>query len=224
MSTLVFSDTHFTKKFHQRQFDALKKLISESDKIIINGDFWEGFSISFDEFLKSEWNKLFPLLKQKDTVYIYGNHDDKVFSDNRIYQFCNKAADEYCMDTPKQKYLFRHGQDILFPKYSHDRHQKNIKRAGSFWIKMYIKITRFIQNTIFNLLGAYALPFFFNYISKDLRNKTSSLQYLLVCGHTHRPYLNKKNNFIDTGFFDYGWANYLIIDDLGNFTIVNERY
>ena len=70
MSTLVFSDTHFGKKFHQRQFEALKKLISESNKIIINGDFWEGLAISFDDFLKSDWSKLFPLLKQRETIYV----------------------------------------------------------------------------------------------------------------------------------------------------------
>jgi len=224
MSTLVFSDTHFTKNFHQRQFETLSKLISESDKVIINGDFWEGLSVSFDDFMKSGWNKLFPLLKQKDTVYVYGNHDDKTHSDTRVYEFCNKAVDEYYLDFPKQKYLFKHGQDILFPKYSRNRHQKNIKRAGSLWMKTNISVASFIQTVVFTLLGARALPSFFNYISKDLRNKISSPQYLLVCGHTHRPYLNKRNNFVDIGFFNYGWANYLTIDDSGEFKMISERY
>lgn len=224
MSTLVFSDTHFTKKFHQRQFDALKKLISESDKIIINGDFWEGLSISFDEFLKSEWNKLFPLLKQKDTVYIYGNHDDKIFSDNRVYQFCNKAVDEYYMDAPRQKYLFKHGHEFLFSRYSRKRHQEHVKRARALKMRLIIAINDLIQTIGFGLFGPKVLPAIINRIPTKVRESIGKPGYLLVCGHTHRPGYVLGNNFLDIGFFNYGWANYLKIDGSGEFKMINERY
>ena len=224
MQTLVFSDTHFTKKFHQRQFDALKKLISESDRIIINGDFWEGLSISFDEFLKSEWNKLFPLLKQKDTVYIYGNHDDKIFSDNRVYQFCNKAVDEYYMDAPRQKYLFKHGHEFLFPQYFRNRHQECAKKARTLRMRLRNTKNAIIQNIGFGIFGPKILPAIINRIPAEVRANIGKPGYLLVCGHTHRPGYVPKSNFLDIGFFNHGWANYLKIDDLGEFKMINERY
>jgi UDP-2,3-diacylglucosamine pyrophosphatase LpxH len=224
MSTLVFSDTHFSKKFFPRQFEVLKKLISESDKIIINGDFWEGLAISFDDFLKSEWSKLFPLLKEKDTVYVYGNHDDKIFSDNRVYQFCNKAVDEHYMDTPKQKYLFKHGQEFLLPQYSRKRHQEHIKRARTLRMRLSVAKNDFIQSIGFGLFGPKVLPAIINRIPTEVRATIGKSGYLLVCGHTHRPGHVAKNNFLDIGFLNYGWANYLLIDDSGEFKIVSKRY
>jgi len=224
MSTLVFSDTHFTKKFHPRQFEALKKLISESNKIIINGDFWEGLSISFDEFLKSEWNKLFPLLKQKDTVYIYGNHDDKIFSDERVYQFCNKAVDEYYLNTPKQKYLFKHGHEFLFPKHSSDCIKKHKWEARTLGRKFRLTVASIVQDVGFGIFGPRILPSIINRIPAEVRVTIGKSNYLLVCGHTHRPGHAPKNGFLDVGFFSHGWANYLKIDESGEFEMVSKRY
>lgn len=224
MQTLVFSDTHFTKKFHQKQYDALVKLISESQRIVINGDFWEGLSISFDDFLKSQWSKLFPLLKQKDTVYVYGNHDDKIFCDNRVYQFCNKAVDEYLMETPKQNFLFKHGQEFFFPEFIRNRHAEHVKRARTLRMRLSNAKNSLIQSIGFGLFGPKVLPSFINHLPAELLSKVKKSGYILVCGHTHRPAHNPKNSFLDIGFFNFGWANYLIIDDSGDFKLVNERY
>jgi len=62
MNILVFSDTHLYLPFDQKKFNFLKKIISESGQVIINGDFFDGYMNKFDEFCKSSWNKLFPLL------------------------------------------------------------------------------------------------------------------------------------------------------------------
>ena len=224
MSTLVFSDTHFTKKFYPRQFEALKKLISESDKIIINGDFWEGLGISFDDFLQSGWNKLFPLLKQKYTVYIYGNHDDKVFSDERVYQFCTKAVKEYYLDTPNQKYLFKHGHEFLFPKHTGDCLNKQISEACTLHRKARLAVAGFVQKVGFGLLGPRIIPAIINRIPTEVRATVGKSGYLLVCGHTHRPQYVPKSNFLDVGFFNHGWANYLLINNMGGFKLASTRY
>jgi len=68
MKILIFSDTHLTSKFDQEKFDFLKKIVNSSDRVIINGDFWDSWFTNFDDFVKSRWNKLFPLLKKKNTM------------------------------------------------------------------------------------------------------------------------------------------------------------
>ncbi|PIS21984.1 hypothetical protein COT50_04325 [candidate division WWE3 bacterium CG08_land_8_20_14_0_20_41_10] len=224
MSTLVFSDTHFGKKFHKRRFDALSKLISKSDKIIINGDFWEGLAISFGDFLASDWNKLFPLLKQKQTIYIYGNHDHQMYSDDRVYQFCNQAVTEYTLETPLHKYLFRHGHEFLFPKHSEKCLREHMNQAGTRVRKFKLAVANVIQQVGFGLFGPKILPSFINYISAQERQSIGLPDQLLVCGHTHRPHANKKTGFLDIGFFNFGWANYVEIDNTGNYKLVSNRY
>ncbi|KUK82735.1 MAG: Metallo-dependent phosphatase, partial [Microgenomates bacterium 39_6] len=77
MKTLIFSDTHLTDRLDPKKMAFLKKIINKADQVIINGDFWDGAFISFDQFLSSPWQELFSLLKKKQTIYIYGNHDKK---------------------------------------------------------------------------------------------------------------------------------------------------
>lgn len=71
MKTLIFSDTHLTSKVHKKTFSFLEDLISQVDKVIINGDFWDSYKTSFDEFIDSGRKKLFDLLLQKDAIYLF---------------------------------------------------------------------------------------------------------------------------------------------------------
>ena len=95
MNILVFSDTHLYLPFDGKKFNFLKKIISDSDQVIINGDFFDDYMISFDEFIKSPWNQLFPLLKKKKAIYIFGNHDQEKFSDKRTEQFSDSQKIRY---------------------------------------------------------------------------------------------------------------------------------
>jgi len=222
MSILVFSDTHFTKKFDKKRFNKLSELINKADNVIIDGDFWEGLTISFDDFLNSGWNRLFSLLKAKKAVYIFGNHDDHRLSDDRIYKFCDKAVNTYELKTPKRTYFFTHGQDFLFPK-TKDKN-RNIKRSLKFKTKINIIIASTIQSILFTILGAKAFPQTFNEITIEQRKAIAPIEYLLVSGHTHRPQYKPEINFIDIGFFNYGWANYMLINENGDFEFKSERY
>lgn len=224
MKTLVFSDTHLSTKFNKKLFNALAALISQSDKVIINGDFWEGLAIKFDDFLKSNWKQLFTLLKQKDAVYIYGNHDHQIYSDDRVYQFCNQAVSEYLMETPSRQYLFRHGHEFLFPKHSDNYVRERASEAGTRWRKTRLQGADIAQCVGFGLFGPKVLPAFINHISTSQRKEIGLDGQILVCGHTHRPHYNKKSNFVDIGFFNHGWANYMEIDETGNFKLISRRY
>ena len=95
MNILVFSDTHLYLPFDGKKFNFLKKIISDSDQVIINGDFFDDYMISFDEFIKSPWNQLFPLLKKKKAIYIFGNHDQEKFSDKRLNLFSDVQVTSY---------------------------------------------------------------------------------------------------------------------------------
>ncbi len=94
MKKLIISDTHLTN-FNKRQFIFLQDLISSVDQVIINGDFWDSWCVSFEKFVNSKWQDLFDLLLEKNTIYIYGNHDPKDLNDERTSLFAVKSCDSY---------------------------------------------------------------------------------------------------------------------------------
>src|SRR3989339_1338248 len=110
MNILIFSDTHLYLPFDEKKYNFLKKIIEKSDQVIINGDFFDNYMISFDEFVNSSWNRLFPLLKSKKTIYIYGNHDKRSFSDKRVELFSDIQAERYKIKTSNKTFIFEHGQ------------------------------------------------------------------------------------------------------------------
>jgi len=91
---LLFSDSHLHPPiFKKAYFDRLVNLIEQADQVIINGDFWEGYFYSFDQFVNSKWNQLFPLLKQKHTIYLPGNHDLMSKLDKRTNLFSSAVVE-----------------------------------------------------------------------------------------------------------------------------------
>jgi predicted MPP superfamily phosphohydrolase len=112
MKILVFSDTHLTHVFEEKKYVFLKKVIESADQVIINGDFWDGYLTSFDAFISSRWNNLFPLLKQKKAVYIFGNHDKACFSDKRTSFFSDIQTKKYSF-VDGMTFYFEHGNTLL---------------------------------------------------------------------------------------------------------------
>lgn len=66
---LVISDLHLSHRVQKRKLAFLKKLVSEYDQVIINGDFWDNWFTTFDKFINSKWQELFPLLKENNCIY-----------------------------------------------------------------------------------------------------------------------------------------------------------
>ncbi len=220
VSHLVISDLHLDRSFDAPRFRRLRELIDQHDHVIICGDLWEGYSITFDEFLQSQWNTLFPLLKERDTVYIYGNHDRKVKSDDRIYTFCTQATTLYKTTIGQTHFIFEHG-DRLSPKIDAVLH---IDKPHP----IYFALSELVQLACVKLLGVRG--FWILYAGQNEKIKKASAQeyshlgnYMYVCGHTDCAEVDVPRHFANSGFSKYGYIQYLVIDDAGSVTLHMER-
>lgn len=218
MKILVFSDSHLDHNFEPEKLSFLQRRIQEADQVIINGDFWEGYSISFEYFLKSNWRKLFPYLKEKKAIYIFGNHDKKVLSDERIAEFCDTATMQYRLKTKKYTYVFEHGNRVV-PFIDDWLHIKKL----SSWLNNTLAAS---EARAVKLLGEQALPDLYGKFNKDAKKRIPKMfkdNEVLVCGHTHVAEVDLANRFVNGGLVRHGLAQYLIFEnDLP--VLYKERY
>lgn len=219
MKLLVISDTHLSLPFDIEKYHLLKRIISKSDQVIINGDFWEGFLLTFDEFFNSKWSKLFPLLKEKNTVYIFGNHDKKKYSDTeKIKEFSTIQTDRYVYKKDGKTYVFEHG-DRFMP---FEKKEINIKDPK---VKKQLRRSNKIEKTVVKLFGSSYQRLFkiFNIILRKRARRELENNELFFCGHTHIHEINHKNKFYNTGMIKHGLAQYIYIEN-GEIISMNERY
>jgi predicted phosphodiesterase len=217
MTTLIFSDTHLPGAFDQNLFKRLKELIEAADKVIINGDFWDYHLVSWSDFLNSEWNKLFPLLKSKHAVYNFGNHDPQRLMDERMNLFSDQQGINYELNTPTQSFFIEHG-NLIAPTI--DESHPIVLRS-----KMLVSFTYKIYDYLIHQLGMTFLRFG---KSKNRRMKNWAAQNLkhgqiLVCGHSHTQENDIANRFINTGLIRFGYLQYLVIED-DTFRLEDKRY
>lgn len=201
---LIFSDTHFwPDKFDWLRFYRLKKLIQQADRVIINGDFWEGYAASFDEFLVSPWRHLFPVLKQKNTVYIYGNHDKAEYSDSRIFQFCDVATDVYTFTSSGKKFVVLHGDQV---NPSADEVAPFVRRRFFVWLNHWFYL---IGNALFKT--QFWTIFHRQNIKLQLLQQTHYPDAILIAGHTHLPM--QTDTYVNTGQFNYAYEQHLWVEE-----------
>jgi len=215
MQVLVFSDTHLTKKFEPKRYLFLKNLIQQADRVVINGDFWEASLISLKEFTASPWKKLFPLLKAKKAIYLYGNHDHQQLATNEIREFSLKQADHYQFKLGGRTYHIRHGDTLEEPHLF----------ENSYWL-------RYLYETLKNIYLKIGIRLFgekfmrqSKFFNNHIKNYYSEVrkQAILVTGHSHSQVNEPQNNYINTGFINFGIAQYLLIDEQG-FHLYSRRY
>ncbi len=223
MKTLIFSDTHLTTTFKHNKYQFLEKIISSSDQVIIAGDFWEGKLISFDEFVNSEWKRLFPLLKKKRTVYVFGNHDKKSYSDKRVSLFSDNQTELYEFKDKDNIFFVKHG-DSKKIKYSLIKViVKTTHMSEKFFMKHFHEDLEHVLTKIF---GPWILQLLFkkyNTTIKTAETKKLKENEYLICGHTHAIELDLKNHFINTGIIRHGIGEYATITD-GKIKLHEERY
>lgn len=215
MKTLVFSDTHLTTSFDKKLYDFLRTIISGADQVIINGDFWEAHFEKFEDFLNSPWKNLFPLLKSKGTVYVFGNHDKETYMDSRVNVFSDIHTRRHQIQINGTVYLFEHG-DRFFPSENEDPPSKTFE---------YLAVS--FEQLMVSLLGKR----FYQLISMPLNNimkkyflKTSKKNCFMICGHTHFGEIDQENGFANCGAIRHGLAQYLLINGNGTITEKVERY
>ncbi|MDH7476680.1 MAG: metallophosphoesterase family protein [Microgenomates group bacterium] len=208
MKIVVFSDTHLNKSFNEKKFTLLKRVILSADQVIINGDFWEGYQISFSDFIKSPWKKLFPLLKKKKAIYVYGNHDKKEYLDKRVKLFSYLLTKQYQKKINGQLFFFEHGNS-RFPLWDDIFKIK----TPSFLIKIYNQLISFLLK----IFGKKILYFLYQHVNKKIKNnfkkEKNFKKSFLICGHSHWAEIDKNSHFANCGVFNYGLGQYLLIED-----------
>ncbi|MDO8609674.1 MAG: metallophosphoesterase [bacterium] len=212
MKILIFSDTHLTKVFDQKKFLYLKKIVQEVNKVIINGDFWDGYLSTFEEFINSPWKQLFPYLKDKKSVYIFGNHDKKEWSDKRINQFSDLQTDQFTLSLNKNTYIIEHGHRLnpsgnillLLVKFEHIL-------TGTYSV---VKIFSSIQQLIINVFGVNFYKILRKRANSQIKRRFINNQdnKYYVFAHTHCAEIDFKNNFVNSGMIRLGIGQYILIN------------
>lgn len=205
MKILVISDTHFGPKVDGR-LDKLKELIFKYDKVIINGDFFERYLQTFDQFINSGWSELFPLLKSKDAVYIYGNHDKKEFSDERTSLFSNFQGDSYELTSGNKTFHFTHGH--LFHQGVEEKYK------AILYVKPLTAFVFFGGNLIYRT-GIYFLFPFARRMNKRIYNSwmNKGEDKILICGHSHLATISEDKRYFNSGLIRWNYFSYIEIED-----------
>ncbi len=207
MRTVIFSDTHLTSRFDQAQFDAIVKAIATADRVIINGDLWASYACTFEQFLNSQWSKLFPLLKSKHAVYLYGNHDPHSKSDKRANLFSDIQADEYEFNSAKQRVHVEHGHNIIS---SPELKYPILQRVGL------VNLGRWLSSVSIKLWGPQALVWRNAAKNQSMCQAKSSLvpsSTILVCAHSHLAEASPEKQFFNDGLIADGILQYVVVEN-----------
>ncbi len=214
---LIFSDTHLTHKFEKKKYDVLVKLISQADNVIINGDFWDYYLTTWEKFLNSPWKALFPLLKSRHAIYIFGNHDSRKHSDVRVNLFSVLQTEKYMLKVKDRVLNIQHGH-LIVPTL--DVSHSSLRR------KSLIKITqKFEQRNVF-FLSKRILKRVSKRQNNQLKKYALSVlakNELLICGHTHLWEMSERHKYMNVGLIRYGMAQGLVVNN-GHFEMINTKY
>lgn len=208
MKTLIVSDIHLSHVFDEKKYLFLKKLFSSFDRIILNGDFWDGHIISFNHFISSKWSGLFPLLKSKGAIYLYGNHDQKQFNDKRMSLFSVEQKESHILTFKSTTYHIEHGH-VLYPSFD------MIIPFSPILLYCIAVISQYMENLFFSLGNPHTMVL--KQANKTMKKKLKRKQFphWYLCGHTHCAEFDAKNRFANSGFIQFGKASYLIVDSSG---------
>ena len=197
MKIFVFSDSHLHTKYDPEFVKWVEHWSKDVDKIIIAGDFWDKDMCTFDEFVNSEYKKtLFPLLKSKDAVYVYGNHDSEDLADNRVDLFSKEQVRTLDLELGGRGYHFDHGD--RFFKYF----ETGIPLAEKFFYWMQELGCKLFGRAFYLIASSQAYK-----AEKLWKDKDS----FLVCGHLHYSKLDKNSYILLASGF--GVLGGLIIDN-----------
>ncbi|MBP9690545.1 metallophosphoesterase [Candidatus Woesebacteria bacterium] len=219
MKTLVISDMHLTPQFEERKFLFLNKLFRSYDKIIINGDLWDGYLSSFEAFYASRWNKLFTTLQKARAIYIIGNHDARELGNTeKLHPIFEEITDQFTLTDQGKTFHIEHGHRLLplNPEVV-DVSNPSFQRG--------VNIMNTIERSLISVLGdkyRYVSRSFNNNIRNKARKRYSNFD-MFICGHTHSQELSLKHGFANSGVVKFGLGQYLSIEN-GEITAHSERY
>ena len=199
---VIISDTHLTTDYDEKKYDALVTIMTKADVVILNGDFWDGFQVKYDNFIHSEWKNIFSLLLQKDTLYFYGNHDAKRYG----------SGADFSVNQFKQATLIQNG--VMF----------NIEHGNRIdpTIDAKIPLPRFILSLGSKYEGYMVAKKGLEYLhAYDRENeimrawKKSHIppEEWLICGHSHLAEIEYDEKFANSGICNWGVLQYLLLEN-----------
>lgn len=210
---LILSDTHLSHKIDEKKLTFLKNLIENADQVIINGDFWDSSLTTFDKFVNSKWNQLFPILKDRYAIYVYGNHDMQHLTDERVKLFSIKQLDEYKIKIGNYILNIEHGHNFSsITKFVYKRFKD--KPVLLRYLTLPAELLFYINE---NFVKKFNFVLFkpLNTGGKKIANSALGKNHVLVTGHTHAPNFDLENSYINLGFIRRGFASYLIATEEG---------
>lgn len=220
MKTLIFSDTHILSTFEKPKYDLLKSIIEPVDQVIINGDFWDGYFTTFKKFKNSQWSNLFPLLKEKNAIYLYGNHDKSNMMDSDVNLFSNIQKQYHRINLGSKVLVVEHGNRLM-PFFDEDPSRRY--SVDGVAMRVFGEIG---QGPAIKLFGGKALKLAgarYNRIIKRKVKKYLHEDEIYVCGHTHAAEFNPRRRFINSGLIRHGLAQYVLIEN-NDITLVEQKY
>lgn len=206
---VVVSDMHLTNRwFNPKKLRYLTNIIESADQVAITGDFWDGFRCSFDQFIKSPWRVLFPLLKSKEAIYIYGNHDPEEWCDWRVNLFSVYQAESVDLKVGTLNLHLEHGHRIAGDPLTKYPQLRNVPLLGhaDYLLQNFIPTSLFGERWV-KFMGRYPTN-----LMRERAEELSKSGQWLVCGHSHVAQLDPTIKYANCGFFGLGYAQYLRVD------------
>lgn len=216
---LIFSDTHLEPRFEPDKCRLLLEAINDADRVIINGDFWEGYLHSFDAIVKSPWaTELFPALKKKKAIYLFGNHDGERHSDERVNLFSATQGQQYAFESGEKTIIVEHG-DRVYPMLD--------SKIGLLLPGWTVNVLQGVEEMALRIFGHRFSNIFYRPMNEkikkgDLVSKLDKDTYLIT-GHTHFAEVDHDSRYANSGFNKYGRISYITVED-GDIQLHQKRY
>lgn len=213
MKTLIFSDTHLGARTDKR-LEQLLQLVEKYDLVIINGDFWDRFLVTFDEFLRSGWSKLFPKLLEKNAIYIYGNHDkrDYVHHPGEL-MFSKQQGESIVLKEGGKTFFITHG----------DKQCPGLEERFPVVLKSHTiaSIIYYAGNIFYRKFFFLLKPYLKRNNKKIFDNLLEQHADFLICGHTHLAEASSDGKYYNSGMIRWQYFSYVEIID-GKIKLVNQ--
>ena len=202
---LVFSDTHLTPLPDQRKLDFLLRIINDADQVVINGDFWDVCLTDFSSFVNASfWQPLFRLLKEKEAIYLYGNHDPEA-AQGKAHPFSSTQQSSFELNQSGQDFHIEHG-NRLAPELD-ELHP---------WLPTWARaLGTHLDNFLTQMLGTVYLrrSATLNEQMKAWQRENLPPETYLVCRHSHFGELSRQPRYANSGSVRGSRASYLVIQN-----------
>lgn len=220
MNILVLSDFHMDTRdplgtFRWDEMDLIENIekvrsLNNIDKIVFNGDMYELFKYSMDDVVEA-YPVLMKYFKNKDFVFIKGNHDMINRKGRLFYRIVNSSGQKIHIEHGHNADWF-HGSEFGralarfgFSIIKRMSHSKSL-------MKIYFKINTY-KDPVNQIPKRYNTIKYLTYALRLLKKYD-----MVILGHTHKLeshhtyYLYKKKRYLNSGTCSLGRFEGIVLD------------